>query len=178
MALRFEQDSSIFRIDDIYTFIITYFFSGRKKEKGLVHVALRIEIKYFLWQQFRLFWLHCSRLTDLHNSRTLQVYIIQGHFLSVPVNRSKCVEVLHHDAVQISESIKFPEIVQVGHPILPQSWNLIERPDKAAVVRVRLSDHWNCAAAASAHICRCWRFHPGQRQHDWAAPHTPPCHPD
>lgn len=84
--------------------------------------------------------------------------------------------------MQISEAVQFPEIVQVGHPILPQSWNLIERPDKAAAVRVRLSDHRNCAAAvaaaaAAAHTCRRRRFHPGQRQRDWAAPHTPPCHP-
>lgn len=171
MALCFKQDSSIFRIDDVYTFVITYFFSGRKKKaKCLVNVALRIEIKYFLRQQFY-FYFDCT-------VPGLQVYIIQGHLLSVPVNRSKCVEVLHHDAVQISESIQFPEIVQIGHPILPQSWNLIERPDKAAAVRVRLSDHWNCAAAAAAHTCRRRRFHPGQRQRDWAAPQTPSCHPD
>lgn len=94
---------------------------------------------------------------------------------SVPVNRSKCVEVLHHDVVQISESIQFPEIVQVGHPILPQSWNVIERPDKAAAVRVRLSDHRHGAAVARA--CR-RHFHPAERQQDWAAPHTPPGHPD
>lgn len=27
MSLRFEQDGSILRIDDIYTFIVTYLFS-------------------------------------------------------------------------------------------------------------------------------------------------------
>lgn len=47
MALRFEQDSSIFRIDDIYTFIITYFFSVRKKGgKTLVCVALRLVVSH------------------------------------------------------------------------------------------------------------------------------------
>lgn len=53
---------------------------------------------------------------------------------SVPVNGSKSVKVLQHDAVKISEAIKFPEIVQVGHPILPQPRNLTERLDNAAAI--------------------------------------------
>lgn len=34
MALGFEQDSSIFRVDDIYTFIIAYFLPDMKKSEG------------------------------------------------------------------------------------------------------------------------------------------------
>lgn len=34
MTLRFKQDSSIFGIDDVYTFIITYFFSDIRKSDG------------------------------------------------------------------------------------------------------------------------------------------------
>lgn len=34
MALCLEQDSSIFRVDDINTFVITYFFSEAKKSDG------------------------------------------------------------------------------------------------------------------------------------------------
>lgn len=36
MALCFEQDSSIFRVDDINTVVITYFFSEVKKSDGEV----------------------------------------------------------------------------------------------------------------------------------------------
>ncbi len=71
----------------------------------------------------------------------------------VPVNGSKRVEVLQHDAVKVSEAIQFPKIVQVGHPVLPQSRNLAERPDNAAALRVRLSDHRHTAAAP--HACCC-----------------------
>lgn len=67
---------------------------------------------------------------------------------SVPVNGSKSVEVLQHDAVKISEAIQFPEIVQVGHPILPQPRNLTERPNNAGAFCVCLSDHWHTAAVA------------------------------
>lgn len=181
MALRFEQVSSIFRIDDIYTFIVTYFFSARKKggEKTLVLAALRLDISY-------------GECFFFISTATFQVYIVQdfcfvsfysqhrfalskGYLSPVPVNRSKRVEVLHHDVVQISESVQFPETVQVGHPILPQSWNVIERPDKTATVRVCLSDHGHRAAVPRT---RRRHFHPGERQHDWAAPHTPPGHPD
>jgi len=66
----------------------------------------------------------------------------------LPVNGSKSVEVVYHDAVKVSEAIHFPEVVQVKHPILPQSRNLIKRPDDAATLRVRLSDHRHTAAAA------------------------------
>lgn len=73
----------------------------------------------------------------------------------IPVNGSKPVEVLHHDAVKVSEAIQFPEIVQVGQPVLPQSRNLAEGPDNAAAaLRVRLSDQRHTAAAAP-HACCC-----------------------
>lgn len=94
---------------------------------------------------------------------------------SVPVNGSKSVEVLQHDAVKIFEAIQFPEIVQVDHSILPQPRNLTERPDNAAAFCVCLSDHRHTAAAA--HSWSCQLFCPGQRQHHRAAPHTPPSHP-
>ena len=68
----------------------------------------------------------------------------------VPVNGSKCVEVLQHDTVKISEAIQFPEIVQVGCSILPQPRNLTERPDNAAAFRVHLSDHRHTAVAANS----------------------------
>ena len=77
--------------------------------------------------------------------------------------------------MNIPEPIQFPEIVQVYHPILPQSRDLIERPDEAAVLRVRLSHYWHAAAAAAAaHTCQ----HVGQRQCNGAAPHVPAGHPD
>lgn len=53
---------------------------------------------------------------------------------SLPVNGSKCVEVLQHDAVKVPEAIQFPKIVQVGHSVLPQSRNVTERPDDAATL--------------------------------------------
>ena len=94
----------------------------------------------------------------------------------VPVNGSKSVEVLQHDAVKVSEAVQFPKIVQVDHPILPQSRDLTERPDNAAAVRVRLSDHLHTAAAA--HTCCCQLSYPGQGRRHKAAAHTPPGHPD
>lgn len=72
---------------------------------------------------------------------------------SVPVNGSKRVKVVHHDAVKVSEAIQFPKIVQVCHPILPESRNLTERPNNAAALRERLSDYRH--AAAEAHTCCC-----------------------
>lgn len=168
-------------MDDIYTFIVTYFFSGRKKgrEKTLVRVTLRQDISHdecFIFISTALFQVYIIQdfcfvsFYSQHRSA-----LSKGYVLPVPVNRSKRVEVLHHDVVQISESVQFPEIVQVGHPILPQSWNVIERPDKAATVWVRLSDHGHRAAVPRT---RRRHFHPGERQHDGAAPHTPPGHPD
>lgn len=69
----------------------------------------------------------------------------------VPVNRSKGVEVLHHDAVKVSEAVQFPEVVQVGHPILPQPRNVTEGLDNAAAaLRVHLSVHRHAAAASAA----------------------------
>lgn len=96
--------------------------------------------------------------------------------LFVPVNWSKRVEVLHHDAVKVLEAVQFPKIVQVGNPILPQSRNLTERPDDAAALCVHLSDHRHTAAVA--HTCSCERFYPRQGKCDRAAPHTPPGHPN
>lgn len=52
---------------------------------------------------------------------------------SIPVNGSKSVEVLQHDTVKVFKAIQFPEVVQVGRSILPQSRNLTERPDHVAV---------------------------------------------
>lgn len=97
---------------------------------------------------------------------------------SVPVNGSKRVKVLHHNAMKVPEAIQFPEIVQVDHSVLPQSGDLTERLDNAAALRVRLSDHRHAAAAAAAaHTRHFQRFNPGQRQRHWAAPHIPPDHP-
>lgn len=81
--------------------------------------------------------------------------------------------------MKVPEAIQFPEIVQVDHPVLPQSGDLTERPDNAAALRVCLSDHRHAAAAAAAaaHTRRFQRFNPGQRQRHWAAPHIPPDHP-
>lgn len=67
---------------------------------------------------------------------------------AVPVNGSKRVEVLHHDAMKVLEAVLFPETVQVGRPVLPHSGDLVERPDNAAALRVHLSDHRQAAAAA------------------------------
>lgn len=80
--------------------------------------------------------------------------------------------------MKVPEAIQFPEIVQVDHPVLPQSGDLTERPDNAAALRVRLPDHRHAAAAAAAahtHHFQC--FDPRQRQRHWAAPHIPPDHP-
>lgn len=94
---------------------------------------------------------------------------------SVPVDGSKLVEVLQHYAMKVFETIQFPKLVQVGHPILPQSRNLTERSDNAAALWVRLSDHRH--AAAAARTCHCQCLNPGQRQCNGTAPQTPPGHP-
>ena len=73
---------------------------------------------------------------------------IQTALISIPVDGSKLLEVLHHNAVKVSEAILFPKIVQVGHSILPQPGNLTERPDDAAALWEL--DHWYTAAAARA----------------------------
>lgn len=147
------------------------------REKTLVLVTLRLDISHdecFIFISTALFQVYIIQDFCFVSFYSQHRFASSKGFLSpVPVNRSKRVEVLHHDVVHISESVQFPEIVQVGHPILPQSWNVIERSDKAATVRVRLSDHGQRAAVPR----RRRHFHPGEQQH-WAAPHTPPGHPD
>lgn len=51
----------------------------------------------------------------------------------LPVNRPKCVEVMHHYVMDILESIQFPEGVEVPYAVLPHPRNLTERPDSGAV---------------------------------------------
>lgn len=94
----------------------------------------------------------------------------QAALTSKPVNGSKSVEVLQHEAVKVSEAIQLPEIVQVSPPVLPQSRDLIERPDNAAAFQVPVSDHRHAAAEA-----RAWRqlLGPGQLQHHGVPPNTP-----
>lgn len=66
---------------------------------------------------------------------------------SAPVNGSKRVEVLHHDAMKVPETVLFQETVKVGPAVLPRSRDLIVRPDDAAGLRVHLADHRHAAAA-------------------------------
>lgn len=95
-------------------------------------------------------------------------------FCSLPVNGSKCVEVLHHDPMKVFEAVQFPEVVQVDQPVFPLSGNLIERPDNAAALRVCLPDDRHAAAGACTW---CYRLLcPGQRQPHRSPTHMPPGH--
>lgn len=76
--------------------------------------------------------------------------------------------------MKVSKAIQFPEVVQVDHPVLPESRNLTERPNDAAALRVRLPDHRHAAAPANARGDRL--LHAGQGQRNGAPPHTQPGH--
>lgn len=56
-------------------------------------------------------------------------------FKSLPVNWSKCVEVMHHYVMNVLESIQFPEGVEVSYTAFPHPRNLTEGPDSGAA-------HW------------------------------------
>lgn len=171
MALCFEEDGSILGVDDIYTFIRTYFFSAiQKTRKEIVRWTFdlgncRLQVCFFVFLKPITFWsAMCSNFFILCRTN-------QTAWTPLPVNRSKSVEVLQREAVRISEAIQLPEIVQVSPAILPQSRNFIERPDNAAAFRACLSDHRH--AAAAAHTCCCKLLCPAQRQRHRATPNTP-----
>lgn len=50
--------------------------------------------------------------------------------------------------MEVFEAVLLPEVVQVDQPVFPLSGDLVERPDDAAALRVRLPDHGHAAAGA------------------------------
>jgi len=100
---------------------------------------------------------------------------ISKYSYQVPVNGSKSVEVVHHDAVDVPEAVKFPKAVKAGHAALPEPRDLTEGPyGGAAVCARRLSDRGHTAAVADPGLCQ--SFEPGQRLYHGTAPYSPPSH--